>query len=548
MRNDLSVEIFSSGTTPIVDAGDDFRKFEQMQFSTGYPGGLSLSGILYVPRNVVKAWLIKGAQRLRILNGVTVVFEGQIASLDRALTQDTQMVLINVTGHWGSLLASRRLQRLYADMRTSADVWVNATPRDVHVDQTQYSRYDADSGDAILRATPQSGVTWGSNDRTTLAFYAPPGEEIRRMDFDADFDEAGQDWRIRIRDRTNNAHLYTRTATGTDTGQNVEPASGCQRIDFHLTNLSGSTIPSSGAGVFGELSNVVVYATMNHTPSGGKDTVDLTEITKDLRAELSELSADEDFIASNTLSLMPFVAPRFPTMADILSRASQYGDASGNRWAVGVKGSHLSSDAKPVIFAEQFPDLTTGAFEYAVRIDEPNLVPPFQITSGFIGSDENRVWNYIIIEYADERGFTFFQTPEDDATLKDQDSIDKYGRRDFRLSIGHGTTTLASSVGARFLATHKDPPWNLKGPISVKNSIRGDQGQPIPVSQIQAGKRLKLENFVIDPATDLLDLIFLITKTDYIDDEQVNSLTVGVPNSLDVYLAQRELVDEQLLR
>ena len=547
MSNNLSVEIFSSGTTPIVDAGDDFRNVEQMQFSPGYPGGLSLSATLFVPRNIVTAWMVQGAQRLRILNGVTVVFEGQIASLDRALTADTQMVLINATGHWGSLLASRRLLRLYADLRTAADVWVNATPRDVHVDQTVYERFDGDAGIALLRATPQSGVTWGALDRTTLAYFAPPGEEIRRMDFTGQLDEAGQNWRIRIRDRTNNADLYTRSATGTDSAQNVEPASGCERIDFHLTNIGGSTIPSSGAGVFGELRDIVVYATMNHAPAS-LDTVDLTEIVKDIRAELADLSSDEDLIASNTLSLVPFVAPRFPTMADILSRASQYGDASANRWGVGIRGSHLSSDAKPIIFAEQFPDLTDGGFEYAVRIDEPNLVPPFQITSGFIGSDENRVWNYIIVEYADERGFTFFQTPEDDATLKDQTSIDKYGQRDFRLSIGHGTTSLASSVGKRFLATHKDPPWNLKGPISVKDSIRGDQGQPIPVSQIQAGKRLKLENFVIDPATDLLDLIFLITKTDYVDAEQVNSLTVGVPNSLDVYLAQRELVDEQLLR
>ena len=53
MRNDLSVEIFSSGTTPIVDAGDDFRNFEQLQFSTGYPGGLSLSASLRVPRSIV---------------------------------------------------------------------------------------------------------------------------------------------------------------------------------------------------------------------------------------------------------------------------------------------------------------------------------------------------------------------------------------------------------------------------------------------------------------------------------------------------------------
>ncbi len=538
-------KVTASSVSP--DIRGELQKAEAIQFDTGYPGGLHLGASMQVPRDIVAAWLIQGAQRLRILNGLKVVYEGRIANFDRALTSDKQSILIKAIGPWGSLLASRRLLRLYADLRTSADVWVNATPRDVHVDQTVYARFDADAGIPLLRATPQSGVTWGSNDRTTLAYFAPPGEEIRRVDFTGQLDEAGQDWRIRIRDRTNNQSLYTRTATGTDSAQNVEPAAGCKRIDFHLTNLAGSTIPSSGAGVFGELRDLVVYATMNHNPAGGKDTVDLTEITKDIRAEIIDLSEDESLIDSNTLSLVPFVAPRHPTMADILSRASDYGDSSANRWATGVRGSHLAGDDKPIIFAEQFPDLTTGAFDYAIRIDESNLVPPFQITEGYIGSDENRVWNYIIVEYADERGFTFFQTAEDDVLLKDQASIDKYGRRDFKISIGHGTTTLASSVGKRFLATHKDPPWNIKGPISVKEFIRSDKGYRIPASEIEAGRRLKLENFLTDPATGALELIFLVTKTSYVDDEQVNSLTVGVPNSLDVYLAQRELVDERLL-
>ncbi len=532
----------------VVDAGDDFRHFENLKFKTGYSGGLHLDASMRVPRPIVASWLVKGAQRLTIVNGNVVVYEGKIASLDRALSTGKQSVLINVTGYWGALLASRRLGRLWADQRTDAASWINATPRDVHVDQTTYSRYDADAGIPLLRATPQSGVTWGALDRTTLAYFAPPGEEIRRVDFTGQLDEAGQDWRIRIRDRTNNQDLYTRTATGTDSAQNVEPIAGCLRIDFHLTNIGGSTIPSSGAGVFGELRDLIVYATMNHTPSGGKDVVDLTEIAKDIRAELTDLSTDESLIDSNTLSLVPFIAPRWPTMADILSRASQYGDASANRWAVGVRGSHLATDSRPILFAEQYPSLTDGGFEYAIRLDDENLVPTFDIASGFIGSDENRVWNYIIVEYADERGFAQFLTPIDDATLKDDDSITRYGQRDFRISIGHATTPLAANVGTRFLAVHKDPPWNLNGPISIKNFVRGPKGQHIPTSEITSGRRLKIENFLLDPNTSTQDLIFLITGTSYTDDDQVNRLTVGVPNTLDVYLAQREIVDEQLLR
>jgi len=301
-------------------------------------------------------------------------------------------------------------------------------------------------------------------------------------------------------------------------------------------------------GVLSEVKKIVVYAAMNHIPASGLDTVNLTEITKDIRAELPEiLSADESLIESNTLSLVPFIADRFPTMADILSRASKYGDASANRWAVGIRGSHLSNDGLPIIFCEQFPDLTTGVFEYAVRVDEGNLVPPFDISEGYIGSDENRVWNWIIVEYADQQGFTTFITPTDDAGLTDVDSVKAYGQRDFRLSIGHSTATVAATVGERFLAAHKDPPWSLNGPIAIKDYIRGNKGQRIPASEIESGQRLKIENFLSDPATGTLDLIFLVTGTSYNDNDRTNRLTVGVPNTLDVYLAQRELVDEQLL-
>ncbi|KKN73404.1 hypothetical protein LCGC14_0401070 [marine sediment metagenome] len=544
-RNDLRVEIFTSGTTAVVDAADDFRRFQNMQFSTGYPGGLYLAAKMAVSRDIVKAWLLKGAQRLRILNGHQVVFEGQIESLERALLSDTQEILIYAVGYWGSLLASRRLRRLYADERTSADVWQERSGVDEVVETINIDRFDFENGTNQIKLLPQAGVNWGSADRIRIRYKAPAGETIHRMEFDCQFSEGSQVWTTKLQDVDDTeATLYSRTATGTDVNQSVEPAVGSTIIDMFLTSTNAQTSPAN-MDVFVDYRNIIVYAAKNHTPSSGKGTVDLTEITKDIRAEFSELSADEDLIASNTLALKPFIAPRYPTVADILSRASVYGDASQNRWATGIRGSHLASDALPLLFAEQYPALT--GFDYAVRVDEPNLVPPFNITEGYIGSDENRVWNFIIVEFSDERGFSDWVTPDDDANLKDQTSIDDFGQRDYRLTIGHATQAVAVNAGRRFLTAHKDAAWSLRGPIAVQDFVRGAGGQQIPASEIQAGRRLKIENFLQDPATGADELIFLITKTDYVDDERVCNMTVGVPNSLDVYLAQRELVDERLL-
>jgi hypothetical protein len=543
MPADLTVEIFETGTTRIQDAASDLKKIENVVVSTGYPGGLYLGATMDVPRDIVKGWLIKGAQRMRVLNGIKVVWEGQITNLERALTSDTEKIQIVGTGYWGSLLSSRRLARLYADQRTSADVWIDRSGNDWHVNQTTYRRYDDLNSENLLRVMPNNGVAWGANDRTRLDFIAPAGEDIRRMDFDAQLDEQGQNWSIRVRHGVSETALYTRSTDGTDSNQNVEPAQPCPNLRFHLTANAGQTVAE---GVFGELRNITVYATMNHSPAS-LATVNLTEIAKDIRAEYSDLSTDEQLIDDNTLALKPFVAARYPTVADVLSRASSYGDSSQNRWATGVRGSHEANDNLPILFAEQYPDLTTGAAEYLVSIDEPNMVPPFNINEGYIGSDENRVWNFIIVEFSDERGFTSFHTPTDDVLLKDDDSITDFGQRDFKLSIGHATPTTALTAGRRFLKAHKDPVWSMKGPIAIKGYVRGDKGQRIPAAEIQAGNRLKIENFLRDPTINAVELVFLVTKTTYVDEENVCNLTVGVPNSLDVYLAQRELVDERLL-
>src|SRR3989304_3034131 len=161
MRNDLSIEVFSSGSTRIIDISDDFQKIEQIRFSTAYPGGLYLDATMWVPRDIVKSWLVKGAQRLRILNGHSVVFEGQISNLDRMLQAGAgQGIQIDALGYWGSLLGTRRLSRLYAEKRTSADVWKWTTGVDAHAEQTVVSRYNEDLGNNMLRLVPNPGVDW----------------------------------------------------------------------------------------------------------------------------------------------------------------------------------------------------------------------------------------------------------------------------------------------------------------------------------------------------------------------------------------------------
>ena len=535
--NNLIVEIYSSGTTRISDPGSELSLIENVGFSTIYPGGLYRDASMFVPRDIAHSWLVKGAQRLVLRNGLTPVFEGKIADLDRALQRDTEGVQIDVLGYWGAYLESRRLRRLYADMRTNEEAWPNRTGIDAMAETVNIMRYDQENGNNQLRILPQSSQDWGAADRIRLRYTAPPGETIRRMDFDYNFSEGAQVWTSKIRDVDNATDLWTISATGNAANQNVEPASGCTILDFFLTSTNAQTTPDDQS-IWSELFNIVVYATMNHAPAS-LDTVNLTEIAKDIRAELTDLSANEFEIDSNTLSLVPFIADRFPTAADILIDAASYGDSSQNRWAVGVLASDLSTDEKPLLFVEQYPVLTD--YDYAVRVDEDNLEPPFDLSEGYIGADENNIWNWIIVEYSDERGFTQFATPDDDANLKDSDSITDWGQRDYRLRVGHATQATAINAGRRFLAAKKDPVWHMTNPISIKGWIRAKSGNRIPASEIRAGKRIRVENWLQDPALGTDNLIFLVTGTGYDDEVEVCTATTGLLNSLDVILAQQQL-------
>jgi len=140
--NNLRVVVYSTGTTPINDPMGELELIEGLNFSKGYPGGLYLNASMNVPRDIAQSWFVKGAQRLVIMNGLEMVWEGKIADLRRALQRASQGVEIEAVGYWGALLATRRLQRLYADARTDEQTWMWSTPVDYQAEQTNVIRYD----------------------------------------------------------------------------------------------------------------------------------------------------------------------------------------------------------------------------------------------------------------------------------------------------------------------------------------------------------------------------------------------------------------------
>jgi len=244
-----------------------------------------------------------------------------------------------------------------------------------------------------------------------------------------------------------------------------------------------------------------------------------------------EFNASTQYIGSNTLALAPFYTDGFLTLAEIAERAASFGDSSFNPWAVGVLDSYKAAtpDGLPVFYCEQVPALT--GYDYTVRLDDKNLTAPIGLEL-----DMGNIWNWIVVQYTDDAGRTQYISPDDDANLKDQTSIDTYTQRAAVFQAPTASATTATSLGRRYLAAYKDPKYLLTSALKVKGYIRGTSGEIIPASQIRAGKRIRVENFLQDLSGT--GLTFLVTKTNYSDESEECTIETGTPWKLPVVLAR----------
>jgi hypothetical protein len=361
---------------------------------------------------------------------------------------------------------------------------------------------------------------------------------------------ATQAWEINARRSTDGVTFTAMTnasgetyATGTTT---VITATGTGSIDVTLATPSRYVVlhfhcratqtPSGDGSIYGQYTNVTVY-----TETGS---INAQEITKDVRALVSELNADENRIGALTLSLVPFITWGQESYADILMRAAGFGDGSFNSWAVRLLCSEAAGtpNGEPVLELAQYPALTD--FDYVVSKDEPNLVGGVEIVKDYAG-----VYNWIAVRYRDELdNRDVLLTPDDDANLKNTNSITDWGERHLPqpLDAGLTTATAAKNLARRFLSSKKDPQFRVAGPITVRGYIRTKDGVAVPSANIAAGKRIKLDNFLTDEVGVAgAGLTSIITHTRYEDTGETCAISAGVPDDLAVLIAQLAAFPDQ---
>ena len=103
----------------------------------------------------------------------------------------------------------------------------------------------------------------------------------------------------------------------------------------------------------------------------------------------------------------------------------------------------------------------------------------------------------------------------------------------------YATNAIAVNFAQRYLASNKDKHYYASRPIPVKGYITGKNGNPVPASQIRAGKRIQVANVLTDEVgVSGAGLTFTISGTRYDDASETCQIAAGVPDSMAVLIAR----------
>jgi len=531
--NNLRIVFYKSGTIPLPDIGNEFDAAQDLGFETFYPNGLYGSASAFIPRNPKVPWLVKGNQRMVVYNHNTLVWEGAIDDIERVNQADQEGGRVNSTGYWGKWMMRRNLRRNYVDMRTEEGIWQQKDAPATHGGVCDVGRED-DNG-ACLLFTPTNSA-WTDEQQFQLIYDAPAGEHIKQVSFTYDLTTSNAlKFTLRLYDIDNAVELWSvsRDTNGTTTStedHTLATPSDC--IAFQLEADDAQTPPGNG-NTYAEIYNLKVYALTNNASLVAND---MTEICQDIQSTFPTLinqATGKIQTPASIFTLEPFTADDMPTLADLMNNAVAYGDGAQNVWACGLLSSEETSspDGLPVLFLEQWPDTSTGG-DYVIRIGDENVI------NCPLREDFSQLANYISVEYDDGYGGNDYQTPLEDAGLKDTTSIANHDQYDYVLRAGLASAGTAINLAKKMLATSKDPQYNLTGSITVKGYVYDRYNRIVPASEIRAGKKIQILDYVYDTAGEGWTMV--ITRTQYKDADETCEIECGVPDILALLTAQEE--------
>ncbi len=511
------------GLTALPDPKDELNWIQNLNFSTGYPGGIYLDANFDLMRELHDWWVMTGMDRLVFYSGRRMAYEGYLIEKEQIWSAGADEVLsAHLSGGFGKILMKERLAKPWLDTRLDDEYWRWQT------DITVYTGAEKATIDRNyrLRFTPKN-VAWTSGEFAAVRYTMPIGQTAKTLNYVCKVTPGGQSWEVSAYRSTNGTSWTLMNTTNGDsftggittsvvtTGTvtlGITLGTPSRYVEMRFYARANQT-PAADGTIYGEATSLEI-ASATSGPSANTVATDIAAAYNDV------LSSDTEHIVTVSLTLKPFIADD-DMLADILNEAIKIGDASNNRLAFGLLASEQARTpaGKPVLFLESYPDPAAGYDLVVHRQGEDNIVGDIIVSKDF-----SRLANTIHLRYQDELGYLVRLTPDDDATLKDQTSIDRWGRQVGVVALGYSTQAVALANAKRILKTYKDP-LNVAQPITVANTIRTVTGDQIHVSLARAGLRLRLADITDDLTGKPVTMV--VTGTSYDDESETTQLTFG---------------------
>lgn len=529
--NSITAKFYDRSTlAEIPDHASDGARLTVERSGSIYPGGYGAAS-LWIERDPTAPLPFTGGDMVRLYNGPRVVYEGFVASISHVIGASARGVRIALMGAWGWLMRKTKEKR-WADDRVDADVWVEPLDAWDANDKTPARVVYVDRSDGRIRLTPK-GEAFALNQWHRLVHQQPTGETTKRVKCSFALQEGGQAWWLFLQNLSDATYIINRTTSGTATVDSTL-ATPCNRMFLGLFSQAAQT-PTSDGTYYAQIDDAISGATALMVYSESSS-INATEVFKDVRAMVSELSSDESMIDTTlTATVEPFITQGREALSSILARIASFGTPTYGAIGYGIKDGTQSSDGKPILFAEPWPALTD--YEYEIAFSDKQLGDTLEVVRDYAG-----IVNWVVVEYQDGTNKTITLTPDDDANLKDQTSIDAYGERHASqpLRVGNATQAVAVAHARRYLAAKKDPQVYVSGSIAYRGTMRGKNGQVTPVANVMAGERCKIVDFIAD-VIDVASagMTAVITSAEYSDvGGGTVRLSFGVPDNLAIMLAR----------
>lgn len=541
----MRVYIYDRNGNQVNDPSRSAEQLGGVSWATMWPKGYAAL-TAQVRRDILATWVVKGAYRIIVRDGQRILYEGRLNAPQKQIQSGDSTVSLSALG-WYCIFNERtirkrwidieglprlvsppslvsdyqqneaqvdrgndkitiRLVRVDTDVNNSAqyhllyEMPTGTTIRKVSLDylarsgpQAVWEVYNDDqaaaeafkvmefvsssSGDPPVTGTFEVTLSQGDTESVTLKLYPVVGTTwATGQVYDEDGDAIVLN-RIGAR--------YTCHATHTSSAS-TEPGYGASWSSYWANG--GATTGEQDQNDYAGLYGMTAYGNY-HTDHSAFASPSYTtgEIAQDvlLLAAGGDLSTDISLLGEPGTALEAFITTDdgFETADSIFQRLAAYSDTSLRTWGVSVWGSNTSSDGLPQV---EFTYRDVSTWDYAVRMAELASFSPEE--------SEEQLFNWITVRWTDSEGAAQYLSPDDDATLKDDTSIARWGRRhNPTIDIGQATGDKALQVGQRYLEYHKDP-LNKTG-LSIKGFITTRYGQRVPVNQVRAGQRVKVLDY-----------------------------------------------------